>query len=236
MKLDYKNHYYLFPDNLYGKININMLFLFFFSFGIIYRIIQKTKYPREKIYYLTNKIISCIHALVSSYGAIIYLSKDITYEVWNDKYIMISKMYLIFDVIMMFVNRDSKQQLLHHLIFYFGLGYNDPRRDILALAVFAELTNFNLYIGWFMISIGYDKSTYFKVNAIILLILFFFLRVINYIYLSYVSLITLTYKYGLNFGGFFFIGLAILQIHWFILLLKKAMNMNKTKTNQNKLN
>lgn len=222
MLSNYKNHYYILNDYDFGRININVFFSFFFIYCIIYKILEKTTFPKYKIYQLSNKLVSAIHSIISFYGAYKYLNNGLDYEIWNNKYIMITKMYLLYDSILCLFNNEGIQILFHHVIFYFGVGYNEVKYSyFIAQALLAEITNINLHFGWFMLTIKYNKTKIFKINAIILIILFFIFRVLNYINLSYVSLITFTNMYGFNNGAYFVNGLGLLQFYWFKKLVTK---------------
>ena len=222
MLLDYNNHYYILNDYSFGKININVLFSFFLTYSLIYKALEKSTFPKYKIYQFSNKLVSGIHSMISFYGAYKYINDGLDYETWNNKYIMITKMYLLYDTILCMYSNEGIQILFHHIIFYFGVGYNELKYSyFIAQALLAEITNINLHFGWFLLTIKYNKTKIFKINAIILIILFFIFRVLNYINLSYVSLITFTKMYGFSNGAFLINGLGLRQVYWFKKLVEK---------------
>ena len=111
----------------------------------------------------------------------------IGYDEWNSKYIMISRMYIIYDTMIILLNFNAKE-LIHHIVFYIGMTTNIPLiSKIAAKALFAELSNFNLYAGWFLLSIGKNNTVLFKINAFMLLLVYFCFRIVNYGLLTYDS-------------------------------------------------
>jgi len=207
----------------YFELNLPMLFTFIASYLFIYRKLGGTRYPETKKVGLSCRIVSCIHAFLSCYGSYMYLTEQIDYIEWSNKYIMISRMYVLYDIVMILLNFNLNE-LLHHIVFYIGMLANDEEISwLVALGLFAEMTNFNLYFGWFLLSLGYNNTIAFKINALMLLVVYFVTRVINYGYLSY----AIFNIYGFEFRFLMLPALWVLNIHWFKTLVNKAINMYK---------
>lgn len=227
MNLQYTNHYYLLNDYEIFTINLNFFLTFFFGYISILEILKKTRINKNIVNQLSIKIISCIHSVISFYGAYLYLYELIDYELWNNKYLMISKAYVIYDSIVLICAKQPIQYLFHHFIFYIGISFNffDFSKYI-AILLLAEITNINLNIGWLMVNTNYNRNIFFNINAFILLLLFFVFRVLNHIYISYITIFELFPKYGFKLIYICLFGLTFLQFYWFKKLLDKALNKN----------
>lgn len=207
----------------YFELNLPMLFTFIASYLFMYRKLGETRYPETKKVGLSSRIISCLHAFLSCYGSYMYLTEQISYTEWSNKYIMISRMYILYDTVMILLNFNFNE-LMHHIIFYAGMLATDKKISrLVALGLFAEMTNFNLYFGWFLLTIGYNNTKVFKINAFMLLVVYFVTRVINYGYLSY----AIFNMFGFEFRYLIMPSLWFLNIHWFKTLVNKAINMYK---------
>lgn len=218
----------IFTDTFF-EINLCMLGTYILSYFLINDIISRTKYPINKRSNLVTRIISCIHAFLSTYGSYLYVNDYIGYDEWNSKYIMISKMYIIYDTMIILLNFNAKE-LIHHIVFYIGITTNIPLiSKIAAKALFAELSNFNLYAGWFLLSIGKNNTVLFKINAFMLLLVYFCFRIVNYGLLTYETLNLI----GFQFRFFVIFSLWIMNMFWFRTLIYKAINMYQVKRVKN---
>ena len=215
-------------ENTFYEINLLMFITYFASYFLYGHIINKTKFPKDKRYFLVSRIISCQHAFLSSYGSYLYLNNYIDYKEWNTRYVMISKMYLLYDLFIVILN-FNKNDFIHHIVFYIGIVNNSVAVSTYAArSLYAELSNFNLNFGWFLINIGKDKTILFRINALLLLIVFFIFRVLNYAYITF----DIFWNLGFQYINFVIPALWSLNIFWFKLLLGKAMKLYKDeKTN-----
>lgn len=215
--------------NTFFEINLCMLGTYILSYFLMKDVINITKYPKNKISNLVTRVISCIHAFLSTYGSYLYVNNYIGYEEWNRKYIMISRMYIIYDTMNILMNFNLKE-LIHHIVFYIGMITNIPLiSNVAAKALFAELSNFNLYAGWFLLSIGKNNTVLFKINAFMLLLVYFFFRIVNYGLLTYETLNLI----GFQFRFFVIFSLWIMNMFWFRTLIYKAINMYQVKKIKN---
>ena len=215
--------------NTFFEINLCMLGTYILSYFLMKDVINITKYPKNKISNLVTRVISCIHAFLSTYGSYLYVNNYIGYEEWNRKYIMISRMYIIYDTMNILMNFNLKE-LIHHIVFYIGMITNIPLiSNVAAKALFAELSNFNLYAGWFLLSIGKNNTIMFKINAFMLLGVYFCFRIVNYGLLTYETLNLI----GFQFRFFVIFSLWIMNMFWFRTLIHKAINMYQVKKIKN---
>ena len=215
--------------NTFFEINLCMLGTYILSYFLMKDVINITKYPKNKISNLVTRVISCIHAFLSTYGSYLYVNNYIGYEEWNRKYIMISRMYIIYDTMNILMNFNLKE-LIHHIVFYIGMITNIPLiSNVAAKALFAELSNFNLYAGWFLLSIGKNNTIMFKINAFMLLGVYFCFRIVNYGLLTYETLNLI----GFQFRFFVIFSLWIMNMFWFRTLIYKAINMYQVKKIKN---
>jgi hypothetical protein len=118
----------------------------------------------------------------------------------------------------LYQNPLDYQMLIHHLILFIGT-YNYyvilyPYQ--IALALLSETSNQFLYIGWFLIKKNLKNTMIFKINGIILLILFFLFRVINFTYLSFFIFTNCSF-----YENILFLPITLLNYYWFFLLVKK---------------
>jgi hypothetical protein len=93
----------------------------------------------------------------------------------------------------------------------------------LARGLMGEFTNFFLYFGWFLLKFKKDGTKIFKINAYILIILFFIVRASNYTHLLWESF----RKRGFWTILPIFI-LSSLNNFWFYKLAKKGVEMKTT--------
>tara|TARA_Y100000780_G_scaffold181344_1_gene167053 strand:- start:306 stop:983 length:678 start_codon:yes stop_codon:yes gene_type:complete len=210
------------------ELTISSLYLF--CFQIILFIVKKHSIlsNRDNIH-IASKITSCINAglaVISSYLYIIGYTdiKDVA------NYLIIMRGYLIFDCanISYYSNYfELKSTLLHHIslffITYIDLQYKQNAYYV-ARGLMGEFTNFSLYFGWFLLKKNLGQSKLFKLNAYVLIILWFILRSLNFTHLTWHIL---TNKYGYSEKTTIFI-LSCLNNFWFYKLAKKGIEMKKT--------
>ena len=86
----------------------------------------------------------------------------------------------------------------------------------MAIALLSEISNQFLYFGWFLIKKKLENTLLFKINGIILLILFFIFRVFNFTYFSFFIFQNCSF-----FENIIFLPITLLNYYWFVLLIKK---------------
>ena len=203
--------------------------LFFITnFVLLYVAVRKLD-PRlrekkavKAVMYL-NSIAHGILIFASSYS---FLTRKMPMEKYFT-YIEMTKGYLLYDLITICYFRKHMDgfimMLFHHIIFLSSLVFSDflsIYTDLLAQALTCEITNFFLYGGWFLIQLGLEKTFLFVMNALILVTLFLYFRVFNFIHLFITSLNVP----GADFESLILFFVALLNSYWFILLAKKFIN------------
>jgi len=195
------------------------IFFYFFNFYLKKSSFQSIVNLRENSYLkLINYINSCIHAKIVYVLSFLLLMNFIDVSVWSNC-LDVTRGYCFYDTLMiLYQNPLDYQMLIHHLILFIGT-YNYyvilyPYQ--IALALLSETSNQFLYIGWFLIKKNLKNTMIFKINGIILLILFFLFRVINFTYLSFFIFTNCSF-----YENILFLPITLLNYYWFFLLVKK---------------
>ena len=202
---------------------------YYLTFQLFFLLSSKfTNFSKRNNIHVASKINSCINAGISVYYSIYYLCgfseiKDM------EQMALILRGYLIFDSINISWYSDIfdwNSTFVHHLSL-FGASYVNLHEQsnayYLARGLMGELTNFFLYFGWFLLKFKKDGTKIFKINAYILIILFFIVRASNYTHLLWELL---------RKRGFWTIlpifTLSSLNNFWFYKLAKKGVEMKTT--------
>lgn len=143
---------------------------------------------------LASRIVSVVHTFVVVPVAIGYLLGGAPVDTWYRAQ-HLTMGYLIYDATYLTGTSLSyalpleKMMLAHHVSFFLGLILLPTQyQSYVAMAYLAELTNPFLYAGWFMYKTGLDRKEpkLFAANAVILLVIFFIFRVLNFTVLLYI--------------------------------------------------
>ena len=189
-------------------------------------------FNNNKIYVeLASKIVSLVHSFLITYYSVLYLLDiydDITYT--SKFYITYS--YLIYDIILItyyhkYFASEYKFTIIHHVSFILGLYYT-LNYKLAAQCLLAEITNPFLYFGWLLVKINKNNTFIFKVNGILLYVLFFIFRFCNMGYLNYIGFFTNTQNI-LYIEKICILFLFLLNANWFRLLSLKFINMFKVE-------
>ena len=169
---------------------------------------------------LIGKINSVIHATIVVVMSVLFLFNLIDTETWV-KCLEVTRGYCLYDAIMiLYYTPKDRNMIIHHTMLFFGSYSNfiSIYPDQVAYGLLAEITNQHLYFGWLLIKKGKDKTWYFNVNAVILLVFFLIFRVINFTYLFVYTLYNCSYLEPLAI-----LPILLLNYYWFGLLLHKAL-------------
>ncbi|SVE41202.1 uncharacterized protein METZ01_LOCUS494056 [marine metagenome] len=187
-----------------------------------------TNFSKRNNIHVASKINSCINAGFAVYYSINYLCGWSKIEDM-EQMTLILRGYLIYDTINISYysnNFDWNSIFVHHLSL-FGASYVNLHEQsnayYLARGLMGEFTNFFLYFGWFLLKFKKDKTKVFKINAYLLIILFFTFRASNFTHLLWEAFRT---------RGFWTIlpifTLSSLNNFWFYKLAKKGIEMKTT--------
>lgn len=199
-------------------------FIFFLLFNLNFFILYNSKFLRKKIklsnnnyFNFVSKINSIIHAKIVVILSILLLFNIISIDSWSN-WLSITRGYCLYDILFIIMFYPNKLMIFHHLLLFFGSfsSYTLIFPFKTAQGLLSENTNQHLYLGWLLIKKGKQKTWGFKLNAFILLLEFFILRVLNFMD------ITLYSYYNCNSIEFYILlSITIMNIYWFYLLLKK---------------
>ena len=202
---------------------------FYLSFQLIFLLSSKfLKLSKRNNIHVASKINSCINASLAVGYSISYLCGF--NQIKNmEQCVLILRGYLIYDTInILYYPRyfDLATTFVHH-ISLFGASYvnlyDDSNAYYLARGLMGELTNFFLYFGWFLLKFNMDKTKIFKINAYVLIILFFIVRASNY-----TQLLWEIFQIHSFFTILPILILSSLNNYWFYKLAKKGVEMKTT--------
>tara|TARA_B110001454_G_C12706550_1_gene428833 strand:- start:638 stop:1255 length:618 start_codon:yes stop_codon:yes gene_type:complete len=169
---------------------------------------------------LIGYINSCIHAKIVYILSLLFLLNIIDFSIWVHC-LDIIRGYCFYDTILiLYHNPYDYQMLIHHILFFIG-SYNNyiyiyPLK--MAFGLLSEISNQFLYFGWFLIKKNLHNTLLFKINSVILLILFFVFRVLNFSYfLFFIS------QYCDSYEFFMALPITLLNYYWFYLLFSKFL-------------
>jgi hypothetical protein len=202
---------------------------YYLTFQLIFLLSSKfTNFSKRNNIHVASKINSCINAGFAVSYSTYYLCGFSKIEDMEQMDLML-RGYLIYDSINISWYSDHfdwRSTLVHHLSL-FGASYANLHQQsnayYLARGLIGEFTNFFLYFGWFLLKFKKDKTKVFKINAYILIILFFIVRASNYTHLLWEALRTR----GIWTILPIFL-LSSLNNFWFYKLAKKGVEMKTT--------
>ena len=182
---------------------------------------------KDRIYQYHTYTYSILHSIMISIACLFYLFDYFSYYD-TSFYINLSIGYTIYDTTIILKNHklfDWKGILLHHIAMILLLSGRESYFDEVVLGLLSEISTIFLNISWILYQSNKTENLYFKLNSVIVLISYFFTRVLNCPYVAYVSF----GNYDLHPIFYFMIGfLSILNIYLFLFLLLKAYSV-KTK-------
>ena len=184
------------------------------------------RFRQKKIVKAVMYLNSIAHGILIFAASSAFLTKKIQLQEYNT-YIEMTKGYLLQDIIVMcyfYKYIDGFFLMLFHHIIFFGSLFSNfiyIYPSLLAQALTCEVTNFFVYGGWFLIQLGLDRTFIFVMNATILITLFFYFRVYNFLNLFLISMNV--ENAHLEASVLFFV--AFLNVYWFVLLVEKFFKL-----------
>ena len=201
---------------------------FITNFIIMYILLRKLepRFRQKKTVKAVMYLNSIAHGILIFAASSAFLTKKMGIAEYNT-YIEMTKGYLLQDIIVMCYFYKYIDgfflMLFHHVIFFASLFSNFIAiyPYLLAQALTCEVTNFFLYGGWFLIQLGLDRTFIFIMNAVILITLFFYFRVYNFLNLFLIAIDI--ENAHLESSVLFFI--SFMNVYWFVLLVEKFIKL-----------
>jgi hypothetical protein len=193
-----------------------------FNFFLTKTSLQKyLKFSDKDYFKLFGYINSCIHANIIYISSFLFLINVIDFSIWIHC-LDIIRGYCFYDIFFIIYQNPYDYQMIFHHIIFFVATYNSyiyiyPYK--MAFGLLSEISNQFLYFGWFLIKKKLDNTLLFQINGIILLILFFIFRVLNFTNFSF-----FIFEYCGIFECLMFLPVTLLNYYWFSLLLRKFFN------------
>ena len=181
------------PYSFYSEV-----FVYYLIWGFIYHSVCKLeqKYnllkqlPQEKHVEARTRILSTIHAVILTSSTTCYYFNYIDYNHWL-RFVPLSSAFGVCDMTVLTMNyKDFKKHYpatcVHHLIVIFAtmLITEENSRAILHAYMF-EITVPFLDLSWYLYNAKITDTIIFKINTVVAVILFFFFRVVNSLYIVY---------------------------------------------------
>lgn len=135
--------------------------------------------PTENI-----RIISSIHAIISSILSYAYLTKKISISLFSPAVGLVSYGYFLIDLSHILLYKKQYSQplfysyLFHHIFAFIGLSYIDIYPYYLARAYLAEISTPFLNLSWYL-NKRHQKGILYFTNASLVVVLFFVFRILN---------------------------------------------------------
>lgn len=212
----------IFTIRAYDKYVITTTF--WYTVYVLCTLLMKSEYKHPKF---ISRLVSCMNATILLFGSIAYNMNYLSLEWWTLMQ-AIPVGYCIYDSFLIASTdlfNDSKEMFIHHFAFALCilLGWNKYYNEI-STAYIAELTNLFLYPCWFLVT-THKYNEYprvFKFLTVMLILSFFFTRVLIFPYLTYTGFMLNEYISGTGM-----LVLSVMNIRWFHKLLNKAISMNR---------
>ena len=183
---------------------------------------------KDRIFQYHTYTYSIIHSTLISVPCLLYLFGYIS-KATTSFFIDLSIGYAIYDltvVINTYEIFDWKGIFIHHIAMLLLLSGRESYFDEVAIGLLSEIATIFLNISWIMYQSNKTNTIFFNLNSIVVLILYFFTRVLSFPYLTY----TLIINYNLNIIIYIMsCTLSVLNIYWFILLVNKALSVKNKK-------
>jgi hypothetical protein len=179
---------------------------------------------KDRVFQYHTYIYSIIHSILISIPCLLYLFDYIS-KTTTSFFIDLSMGYAIYDltvVINTYEIFDWKGIFIHHFAMLLLLSGRESYFDEVAVGLLSEIATIFLNISWIMYQSNKTNTIFFNLNSIIVLILYFFTRVLSFPYLTYIVII----NYNLNIVFHIMsCTLSVLNIYWFKLLINKALSV-----------
>lgn len=181
------------PYSFYSEV-----FVYYLIWGFIYNIVCKLeqKYnlfkrlPQEKHVEARTRILSTINAVILTSSTTCYYFNYIDYNHWL-RFVPLSSAFGVCDMTVLTMNyKDFKKHYpatcVHHFIVIFApmLITEETSHAILRAYMFETTVPF-LDLSWYLYNVKITDTLFFKINTLVAVILFFFFRVVNSLYMLY---------------------------------------------------
>jgi len=179
--------------------------------------------PKEKHVEAKTRIISSMHAIILTVGTTGYLLDYIDSDTWI-QFLPLSSAFGIFDMTIITLNYKSFQKSylstgIHHFILILGpLTITRESTLTIAEAYIFETTVPLIDTSWYLYNAKLANTLGFKINSAIALVVFFIVRVVNSLHMTYK--IVWHDNIVLTFCSFVFLAL---NIYWFKGLIRVYM-------------
>lgn len=210
------------------EIITNLLFLTMFYNLSAYLCYNQTITKRHKMRYkyiqrYCTYIYSSLHSFIIVIGSILYIFGYIRLNTFR-KYTTFTSSYALFDIIVLSLNKKLRFAFfIHHAILLISTIINLPHDYLykyLAYGLLGEISSIYLNKTWFYLHNTPINREKVKKNAKKTIFLYTIFRIINYLYIIKVAI---TNQYYL--GVIFMIIIYILNLYWYIILIKKAISI-----------
>jgi hypothetical protein len=131
-----------------------------------------------------SRDISSLHTIICSISSILYIFDFININLWS-KFLCVTIYFCIQDLYLVtlhynYFNKMYLETLIHHTIFIILILNYEYFKKTLAIGILSEISTLVLNRTWMLYQMKLTKSYTFKLYCILLLILFFIFRIINF--------------------------------------------------------
>ena len=204
--------FYIFWWTTYNKVSNALAYSSLFN-----------RIPKEKHVEAKTRIISSMHAIILTLGTSGYLLNYIDSDTWI-QFLPLSSAFGIFDMTIITLNYKSfkKSYLstgIHHFILILGpLTITRESALTIAQAYMFESTVPIIDTSWYLYNAKLSNTLGFKINSAIALVVFFIVRVVNSLHMTYEII-----WHDNNVVIFCSFALLALNIYWFKGLIRVYM-------------
>lgn len=218
------------PYSFYSEV-----FVYYLMWGFIYNIVFKLeqKYnlfkrlPQEKHIEARTRILATINAVILTSSATCYYCNYIDYNHWLC-FVPLSSAFGLYDMTVLTINyKDFKKNYpatcVHHFIVIFApmLITEENSRAVLHAYMFETTVPF-LDLSWYLYNAKITDTIFFKINTLVAVIIFFFFRVVNSLYIVYI-----VHKEGVMIM-LFALQFLFLNVYWFNTLVDVVLKIKST--------
>ena len=196
--------FYIFWWTTYNKVSNVVIYNSLFN-----------RIPKEKHVEAKTRIISSIHAIILTAITSCYLLSYIDSDTWI-QILPLSSAFGIFDMTIITLNYNSFKKgylstCIHHFIVILGpLAITRESALTIAQSYMFETTVPLIDTSWYLYNTKLTNTLGFKINSAIALVVFFIVRVVNSLHMTYVIV-----WHDNNAATFFSFVFLALNIYWF---------------------
>ena len=151
---------------------------------------------KDRVFQYHTYTYSIIHSILISVPCLLYLF-DYFSKTTTSFFIDLSIGYAIYDltvVINTYEIFDWKGIFIHHIAMLLLLSGRESYFDEVAIGLLSEIATIFLNISWIMYQSNKTNTIFFNLNSIVVLILYFFTRVLSFPYLTYILIINYYFR------------------------------------------